>query len=113
LRRAKLLSSVELIGKTDEELMSLAKSDPASLNPAELLYAATLFSDLDEQLSVYNSFIKVYPNDWRGPNNAGYVLVKQMNYKKQNLCSKKLNRLKMMNRLLKTTWVQLHFTKAK
>ena len=82
LRRAKLLSSVELIGKSDEELMSLAKSDPASLNPAELLYAATLFNDLDEQLSVYNSFIKVYPNDWRGPNNAGYVLVKQMNYAK-------------------------------
>lgn len=80
LRRAKLLSSVELIGKTDEELMALAKSDPASLNPAELLHAATLFNSLDEQLSIYNSFIKVYPNDWRGPNNAGYVLVKQMNY---------------------------------
>ncbi len=80
LRRAKLLTSVELIGKTDEELMSLAKSDPASLNPAELLYAATLFSSLEEQLDIYNSFIKVYPNDWRGPNNAGYIQVKQMNY---------------------------------
>lgn len=80
LRRAKLLTSVELIGKTDEELMALAKSDPASLNPAELLYAATLFEDLNEQLTIYNSFIKVYPNDWRGPNNAGYVLVKQMKY---------------------------------
>ncbi len=80
LRRAKMLTSVDLVGKTDEELMSLATSDPASLNPAELLYAATLFEDLDEQLSVYNSFIKVYPNDWRGPNNAGYILVKQMKY---------------------------------
>jgi Flp pilus assembly protein TadD len=80
LRRAKLATSVDLIGKTDEELMAAAKSDPASLNPAELLYAATLFEDLDEQLSVYNSFIKVYPRDWRGPNNAGYVLVKQMKY---------------------------------
>lgn len=80
LRRAKLQTSVELIGKTDEELMALAKSDPASLNPAELLYAATLFEDLNEQLAVYNDFIKVYPGDWRGPNNAGYVLVKQMKY---------------------------------
>jgi Flp pilus assembly protein TadD len=80
LRRAKMATSVELIGKTDEELKALAKSDPASLNPAELLYAATLFEDLNEQLSVYNSFIKVYPNDWRGPNNAGYVLAKQMKY---------------------------------
>lgn len=80
LRRAKLLTSVELIGKTDAELRSLAQSDPESLNPAELLYAATLFEDLDDQLEIYQSFMDVYPNDWRGPNNAGYVLVKQMKY---------------------------------
>ncbi len=80
LRRAKMTTSVDLIGKTDEELKALAKSNPASLNPAELLYAATLFESLEEQLEVYNSFIKVYPNDWRGSNNAGYVLVKQGKY---------------------------------
>ncbi|HYQ58341.1 MAG TPA: hypothetical protein VEP89_13455 [Draconibacterium sp.] len=80
LRRAKMTTSVDLIGKTDEELKAAAKADPASLNPAELLYAATLFEDLNEQLSVYNSFIKAYPNDWRGPNNAGYVLVQQYKY---------------------------------
>ncbi|MDD4108562.1 MAG: hypothetical protein PHH93_07570 [Prolixibacteraceae bacterium] len=80
LRRAKMLTSVDILGKSDEELMSLAKSDPSSLNPAELLYAASLFEDLNEQLSIYNSFIRVYPNDWRGPNNAGYVLVKQQKY---------------------------------
>lgn len=80
LRRAKMTTSVDLIGKTDEELKAAAKADAASLNPAELLYAATLFEDLNEQLSVYNSFIKVYSNDWRGPNNAGYVMVNQMKY---------------------------------
>jgi Flp pilus assembly protein TadD len=94
LRRAKLLTSVELIGKTDAELKSLAKSDPASLNPAELLYAATLFEDLDEQLDVYNSFQRVYPDDWRGPNNAGYVLVKQMNYEDAKPLFEKAERLK-------------------
>jgi len=80
LRRAKMTTSIDLIGKTDDELKALAKSDPASLNPAELLYAATLFEDLNDQLAIYNSFIKVYPNDWRGPNNAGYILAKQMKY---------------------------------
>ncbi|GAB1453884.1 tetratricopeptide repeat protein [Draconibacterium sp.] len=80
LRRAKMTTSVDLIGKTDEELKALAKSDPASLNPAELLYAATLFDSMDEQLSIYNSFIKIYPNDWRGPNNAGFILAKQGKY---------------------------------
>ncbi len=94
LRRAKLLTSVDLIGKTDEELKSLAKSDPSSLNPAELLYAATLFEDLDEQLDIYNSFIKVYPNDWRGPNNAGYIKVKQGNYSEAKPLFEKAEKLK-------------------
>ncbi|MCG6186009.1 tetratricopeptide repeat protein [Maribellus maritimus] len=94
LRRAKLATSVDLIGKTDEELMAAAKSNPSSLNPAELLYAATLFEDLNEQLSIYNSFIKVYPNDWRGPNNAGYVLVKQMKYEDAKPMFEKAERLK-------------------
>lgn len=80
LRRARMTTSVDLIGKSDEELKALAKSDPASLNPAELLYAATLFEDLNDQLGIYNSFIRIYPNDWRGPNNAGFVLAKQMKY---------------------------------
>ena len=80
LRRARLTTSVDLIGKSDEELRTLARSNPASLNPAELLYAAALFNSLDDQLSIYNSFIKIYPNDWRGPNNAGYVMVQQGRY---------------------------------
>ncbi|MDX1285060.1 MAG: hypothetical protein R3182_08615, partial [Draconibacterium sp.] len=65
-----------------------------SLNPAELLYAATLFEDLNEQLSVYNSFIKVYPDDWRGPNNAGYVLVKQWKHADAKPMFEKAEKLK-------------------
>ena len=80
LRRAKIAASVDLIGKTDEEIAALADSDPASLNPAELLYAATLTQDKNKQLAIYNSFMKVYPNDWRGPNNAGLVLVQQKKF---------------------------------
>ena len=80
LRRSKFTTSIDLIGKTDEEIAALADSDPSKLNPAELLYAATLTKDLNKQLAIYNSFIKIYPNDWRGPNNAGMVLVKQQKY---------------------------------
>jgi tetratricopeptide (TPR) repeat protein len=101
LRRAKLQTSVEFIGKTDAELMELAKSDPSSLNPAELLYAATLFEDLNEQLSVYNAFIKLYPNDWRGPNNAGYVLVKQMKYSEAKPLFEKAEQLKNDDPIIK------------
>ena len=80
LRRAKIAASIDLIGKTDEEIAALADSDPASLNPAELLYAATLTDDQNKKLAIYNSFIKVYPQDWRGPNNAGMVLAQQGKY---------------------------------
>ncbi len=80
LRRAKLIASVDLIGKTDEEIAALADSDPASLNPAELLYAGTLTDDKNKQLAIYNSMIKVYPKDWRAYNNAGLALAKQGKY---------------------------------
>ncbi|MGQ7867961.1 tetratricopeptide repeat protein [Sunxiuqinia sp. sy24] len=80
LRRSKIAASVDLIGKTDEEIAALADSDPASLNPAELLYAATLTADQNKKLAIYNSFIKVYPKDWRGHNNAGMILAQQGKY---------------------------------
>ncbi len=101
LRRAKMISSVDLIGKTDEEIAALADSDPSKLNPAELLYAATLTQDLDKQLKIYNSFIKVYPNDWRGPNNAGLVLVKKMNYKDAKPLFEKAETLKNNEPIIK------------
>lgn len=80
LRRSKFTTSIDLIGKSDEEIAALADSDPSKLNPAELLYAATLTTDLNKKLAIYNSFTKVYPQDWRGFNNAGMVLVKQQKY---------------------------------
>ncbi len=94
LRRAKMVTSVEVTGKSDEELKAAAKSNPSSLNEAELLYAATLFDKLDDQLAVYNSFISAYPNDWRGPNNAGYVLVKQKKYDDAKPLFEKAEKLK-------------------
>ena len=94
LRRAKLVTSVDMIGKTDAELKAAAKEDPASLNPAELLYAATLFTDLADQKEVYESFVKAYPSDWRGPNNVGYVLAKQMKYAEAKPHFEKAEKLK-------------------
>jgi Flp pilus assembly protein TadD len=80
LRRSKFTTSIDLIGKTDAEIAALADSDPSKLNPAELLYAATLTKDANKQLAIYNSFMKQFPNDWRGYNNAGMALVKQQKY---------------------------------
>lgn len=75
LRRSKFLASVDLIGKTDEELLAAASNDPASLNQAELLYAATLTDDLSKKKAFYNAFTRQFENDWRGYNNVGMVQV--------------------------------------
>jgi tetratricopeptide (TPR) repeat protein len=77
LRRAKITASVDLIGKTDEEIAALADSDPSKLNQAELLYAAGLTDDLNKQKAIYTSFTRIYSDDWRGFNNLGMVLVLQ------------------------------------
>ena len=80
LRRAKITANVDLIGKTDEEIAAMAGSDAKALNPAELLYAATLTTDKNKELAIYNSMTKAYPRDWRGYNNAGMVLAQQGKY---------------------------------
>lgn len=71
LRRSRLTANIEIIGKSDEEITALSKSNPRSLNVEELLYAATLTNDLTEQSRIYNEATKLYPNDARAFNNAG------------------------------------------
>lgn len=74
LRRSKFVVNAERVGKSDEEIRSLAKSDPSALNVEELLYAATLFDNNADKLAVYQSAMSLYPNDWRGFNDAGMTL---------------------------------------
>ena len=80
LRRAKITTNVDFIGRTDEEIAQLADTNPSMLTPAELLYAATLTSDKAKKLKLYDSFQKVYPNDWRGYNNSGAILIEFESY---------------------------------
>ena len=42
-----------------------------------MLYAATLYDDMAKKESIYKSFVNKFPNDWRGPNNLGYLYVSQ------------------------------------
>ncbi|MCF8359678.1 MAG: hypothetical protein K9H26_13030 [Prolixibacteraceae bacterium] len=80
LRRAKFIANVDLIGKTDEEILAAAENEPASLNQAELLYAATLTDDNAKKLQFYKSFTKQFSDDWRGFNNMGMVQVWEGNF---------------------------------
>jgi Flp pilus assembly protein TadD len=101
LRRAKLYTSVDRIGKSDEELLALAESNPASLNQAELLYAATLTEDPARKLKIYNSFSQIFPTDWRGPNNAGVVFAQQFKYSEAKPYFEKAEKLKSSEPIVK------------
>lgn len=77
LRRSMITVNYEQQGKSDAELTALAKTNPDSLNVEELLFSATLANDMDEKLRIYRECSRIYPQDWRGPNNVGYVLLMQ------------------------------------
>ena len=77
LRRSQITLNAVLKSKTDAEISALASSAPDSLKIEELLYAATLTNDMNQKLAIYQSVSKVYPEDWRGPNNVGYIFVMQ------------------------------------
>lgn len=77
LRRAIILLNAEKKSRTDDQLKQLASTHPDSLSIEELLYTATLLSDMNQKLAVYQAAEKQYPNDWRTSNNVGYAEMMQ------------------------------------
>jgi len=71
LRRSHITASVNIIGKSDEEIANLAKTEPSKLSVEELLYAATLTDDNNRKAQIYEQVTRQYPNDYRGYNNLG------------------------------------------
>lgn len=77
LRRSEMRLNFDRVGKTDEQLRNLSQTAPDQLNVEELLFSATLTNDLNEQLRIYREAERLFPSDYRGANNAGYVLFQQ------------------------------------
>lgn len=77
LRRCQMIVTWDKIGWSDEELKELSKTKPDTLTVEELLFTATLYEDLGEKMRIYNLVVQYYPEDWRGPNNVGYVYYMQ------------------------------------
>ena len=79
LRRSKLKLTVDVTGKADSVILKLAKDDATKLNVEELLYAATLTTDLGEKATIYQKVTEQFPTDVRGFNNLGAVKFQQGN----------------------------------
>lgn len=75
LRRSMIAMNYTVEGYTDAELMILCMSAPETLTVEELLYSATLYSDVNDKYTIYASCSEVHPNDLRGHNNSGVCLM--------------------------------------
>ncbi len=77
LRRSEMKLNYQRVGKTDAQLTEMSSTMPDSLNVEELLFAATLTTDINEQLRIYKETERVHPTDYRGANNVGYIYMMQ------------------------------------
>jgi tetratricopeptide (TPR) repeat protein len=77
LRRVEMKIVYDQTGYSDEELKALTVSKSDTLKLEELLFAATLYTDLNEQLRIYKIAEKNFPEDYRTSNNVGAVLYMQ------------------------------------
>ena len=94
LRRSRLTVNYEIIGKSDEEISKLAKTNAKELTLEELLYAATLTSDAKEKEAIYTKATDYFSNDFRGFNNLGKLAYKEGNLTKAESFFKKAHSVK-------------------
>ena len=65
LRRSRLKLTVDVTGKSDEEIAKLANEDVSKLSVEELLYAATLTEDANKKADIYQKAVSAFPTDMR------------------------------------------------
>jgi tetratricopeptide (TPR) repeat protein len=73
LRRSKLAVNVDILGRTDEQILAQMKADPKVLSVEEMLRAGSLTTDLNEQLKFYQVTAENFPADIRAKNNTGCI----------------------------------------
>jgi hypothetical protein len=71
LRYSRITASIDVIGKSDEQIKAYAANDASALNVEELLYAATLTDDNSERMSIYKKATELYSDDYRTWNDLG------------------------------------------
>lgn len=73
LRRTKFVIKYKLVGKTDEQLMTMAVSEEAStLSAEELLYAASLLENSEDKITALSKGVEMFEDDYRFATNLGY-----------------------------------------
>ena len=71
LRYSRITASIDVIGKSDQEIVELFATNPSALSADELLYCATLTDSNDQKMKIYKKASELYGDDFRGFNNLG------------------------------------------
>lgn len=66
--------------KTDEEIATLAITDPSKLDVKEMLYAAHLANSNSIKRTIYKSVTTSFPEDYRAYNNLACLNIENQNY---------------------------------
>ena len=80
LRRARVTLNYQIIGRSDDQIKAQYAQDPAELSLEEILYSSILTEDEAEQAGIFNTAIKLYPNDYRAYNNLGVMAYNKGDY---------------------------------
>lgn len=80
LRRSRIMLHYNLIGRTDEEIMSQFNQEPAKLSVEEILYAASMADDEEQQEKILGKMKDLYPNDYRSYNNLATLAYQRGDY---------------------------------
>ena len=82
LRRSRITANIEIIGKSDDEIMTAWNNNPKELTVEELLYASSLTDDRSVKERIYQYVTSNFTNDYRGWNNIGTMFYAQGDYAK-------------------------------
>lgn len=80
LRKSRITASINVIGKSDQEILNLVQNDPSKLSVDEMLYAATLTGNNNDRLDIYKKAVESYPSDYRTYNDLGLAQYIAGNY---------------------------------
>ena len=80
LRRSRITANIEIIGKSDEEIMDFWRNDPKKLSVEELLYASTLTDNDADKEKIYQYVTVNFPQDYRGWNNMATAYYQRGDY---------------------------------
>ncbi|MGA1978465.1 MAG: hypothetical protein ABSG89_11510 [Bacteroidales bacterium] len=75
LRRSQFQVNVDKVGRSDDQILAQAKADIKVLSLEEMLRAASLAKDPNDQLAYYKAAAVAYPKDFRAANNIGVTLM--------------------------------------